>query len=129
VPTDSAFEPLILLVENDPDSCSALTKLLEAHGFVVNCAATVAEALALLDRYPTHVILDLMLPDGCGSIVLQYIRATVPWTRVAILSAWVDPLVDKLQPHLILDKKNTDIERLMAWLREAYQADVGTGVG
>ena len=120
---------LILLIENDSDSCTALTRLLEGHGLTVRCAATVAEALAQLACNPTHIILDLMLPDGSGLIVLQYIRATTPWMKVAILSGWVTPLLkDSAQPDLIL-KNRTDLDRLMDWLREAYEPDTSPAVG
>ena len=126
---DRAAQRLILLVENDDDSCSALTKLLEGHGYVVKCATTVADALAQLALNPMHVILDLMLPDGSGLIVLQYIRATTPWTKVAILSGWSGPLLKSaLQPDLILES-NRDLDQLMGWLREAYEPHTGSAVG
>jgi CheY-like chemotaxis protein len=129
VPDYSPAHRIILLVENDENSCTALTKLLEGHGYIVRCAATVAEALAQLDCEPTHVIVDLMLPDGSGLSVLQYIRATAPWTKVAIPSGWVDPLLKgSVQPNLIL-KNNTELERLMGWLREAYDLKIGSAVG
>ena len=124
----SASERLVLLVENDQDSCSALTMLLEAHGYKVECAATVKEAVAMLDHEPYHVILDLMLPDGSGSAVLEYVKATTPWAKVCILSGWTGPLLSEpVQPDLIL-KRRTDVERLMEWLREAYEPDVASGV-
>jgi len=125
---DHTAQRLILLVENDEDSCSALTKLLERHGYVVKCATTVADALAQLVFNPTHVILDLMLPDGNGLIVLQYIRATTPWMKVAILSGWSDLLPKSApQPDLVLESKS-DLERLMGWLREAYEPYTGPAV-
>ena len=128
MPLDSASRSRILLIENDEEGCSALTALLESHGYPVHCASTVAEALAQLDSHPTHVILDLMMPDGCGLIVMQYIKATAPWTRVAILSRWMDPLLEEtVQPDLILKGKN-DLERLIGWLRGAYEADIGAAV-
>jgi DNA-binding NtrC family response regulator len=87
---DHTAQRLILLVENDEDSCSALTKLLERHGYVVKCATTVADALAQLVFNPTHVISGPDVAGRNGLIVLQYIRATTPWMKVAILSGWSD---------------------------------------
>jgi CheY-like chemotaxis protein len=125
----SGAKHAILLVENDADSCTALVQLLFSHNYSVECAATVSEALALLENEPTHVILDMMLPDGSGLVVLQYIRATAPWTRVAILSGWVDPLLaGSVQPDLVLADK-TDVHRLLHWLREAYEVNIGTARG
>ena len=63
----------ILLVESDEESCSALTKMLEGHGYIVRCAATLDEAMAELARDPSHVIVDLMMPDNGGLAVLHLI--------------------------------------------------------
>jgi CheY-like chemotaxis protein len=126
---NSGAKHAILLVENDADSCTALVQLLVSHGHTVECAATVAEALALLDNEPTHVILDMMLPDGTGLVILQYIRATAPWTQVAILSGWVHPVVaGSVQPDLVLAAR-TDVHRLLDWLREAYETTIGAPRG
>ena len=124
----SASQRLILLIENDQDSCSALTKLLETHGYKVECATTMREALAMLDHEPYHIILDLMLPDGSGLSILQYVKATTPWAKVCILSGWTGPLLkENVQPDLIL-KRRTDVDRLVGWLREAYKPDITSGV-
>jgi CheY-like chemotaxis protein len=114
----------ILLVESDEESCSALTKMLEGHGYIVKCAATLDEAMAELARDPSHVIVDLMMPDNGGRAVLQFIRATMPRTRVAILSEWVNPLLtDHLKPDLIVRNKS-EFVKLMDWLRDAYHPDI-----
>jgi DNA-binding response OmpR family regulator len=52
----------------------------------VATAATVAEALDLLDPAPACAMLDLRLPDGGGETVLREIRARALRTRVAVFS-------------------------------------------
>ena len=114
----------ILLVESDEESCSALTQMLEGHGYIVRCAATFDQAMAELARDPSHVIVDLMMPDSGGLAVLQFIRATMPRTRVAILSEWVNPLLTgHLKPDLIL-RNTSEFVKLMDWLRDAYHPNI-----
>ena len=62
-------------------------KLLKRQGFAVSEAATVAEAMARVEQTPPPqwILLDLMLPDGCGISVLQKVRAaTLPCTICVI---------------------------------------------
>ena len=114
----------ILLVESDEASCIALTNMLKGHGYIVRCAATLDEAMAELASDPSHVIVDLMMPDNGGLAVLQFIRTTMPRTRVAILSEWVSPLLtDHLKPDLVLRNKS-EFVKLMDWLRDAYHPEI-----
>ena len=51
-----------------------MTQILKRQGYTVSEAGTVAEAVELLARRPDWVLLDLMLPDGCGTEVLRRAR-------------------------------------------------------
>jgi DNA-binding response OmpR family regulator len=82
----------LLIVEDHHDIRAALRRLLVHRGWHVLEAATVAEALALLDPPPDCVILDLMLPDGDGETVLLKIRAEQLAIRVFIYTASYDPV-------------------------------------
>jgi len=55
-------------------------------GFAVSEAATVAEALAALADPPAWILLDLMLPDGCGITVLRQVNANQLGSRVCIIT-------------------------------------------
>jgi two-component system OmpR family response regulator len=78
----------ILLVEDEDRIASFVVKGLQAEGHVVERGASVAEARRLLDeRTYDLVLLDLLLPDGHGSEVLQTVRATDPDVPVIVLSA------------------------------------------
>ena len=79
--------PRLLLVEDDPPTRSAVSANLAAHGYLVDEAGSVTEALRALDaRRPDLLILDLGLPDRDGSSVIRRVRheATTP---ILVLSA------------------------------------------
>src|SRR5690348_17968305 len=61
----------VLVVEDDRGARRAMALILKRHGFAVCEAGTVAEAMAALGAKPGWVLLDLLLPDGCGIDVLK----------------------------------------------------------
>jgi DNA-binding response OmpR family regulator len=71
-----AFPRRILLVEDDGPTRRALRGILMRMGWEVGVADTVSKAIAQLRLRPapTCLILDLMLPDGRGEEVLEFVR-------------------------------------------------------
>jgi two-component system OmpR family response regulator len=89
----------ILVVEDEDSIASFVVKGLTAEGHTVERAANVADAIAIGTTYEFDlVLLDLVLPDGRGTEVLQAIRAVRPELPVIIVSALgeVDDKVDLL---------------------------------
>ena len=78
----------ILLVEDEDRIASFIIKGLQAEGHSVERAETVADgtALAVAHEYDL-VLLDLLLPDGRGTQVLEAVRATKTDVPVIVLSA------------------------------------------
>ena len=77
----------ILVIEDENNILKFVTTLLEANGYQVVCAKTVAEALFMFSSYlPDIVILDLGLPDRDGTDFLISIREEYS-TPVIVLSA------------------------------------------
>jgi CheY-like chemotaxis protein len=77
-----------LIVEDDRDSCEAMAAMLRRLGHEVECAESAGEALVRVDEWkPQCVLLDLMLPDAAGGIVLRKIRANKLPIRVAVITA------------------------------------------
>ena len=114
----------VLVVEDDLASRNALKLLLRYAGFNGIYAGTVAEALAQLPARPCCVILDLMLPDGNGSSVLEHIRSTNSPARVAIATGandW-DKMVDvpRLKPDVVF-RKPLEFDRLIDWLQRCMR--------
>src|SRR5260221_89976 len=63
----------ILLVEDEPEIRQLLSHTLRAEGYVVDAAATAAEAWALLNAHAyTSVITDWRLPDGDGVLIADW---------------------------------------------------------
>ena len=74
----------VLIVDDNIDSVTILRSILEQHGFSVQAALSGREALQKLEEeIPDVVLLDVMMPEMSGLVVLQAIRdrdatATVP---------------------------------------------------
>jgi signal transduction histidine kinase/ActR/RegA family two-component response regulator len=66
----------VLLVDDDQDIRDVLQFVLEAQGAVVTVAASVAEALAALERSMPHVLLsDIAMPVETGYDLMRQVRA------------------------------------------------------
>jgi DNA-binding response OmpR family regulator len=77
---------LVLVVEDHPDTQSAVAEHLAQLGFEVAVASDGLSALALIrERRPTIVYLDLNLPHISGYDVCEQIRADPELQNVAIL--------------------------------------------
>ena len=78
----------VLIVEDTPSLALMYEGLLSEAGRRVARAATVAEARAAFARLgPPVVLLDLMLPDGCGLELLREMMRRRPGTRVIVITA------------------------------------------
>jgi DNA-binding response OmpR family regulator len=87
-------------------------------------AGTVAEAMGALAQRPDWVLLDLMLPDGCGTDVLRKLRAEGPPSKVCVITGCGPQKLEEvrvLRPDLIL-KKPLDVEGLLAALTSEVSA-------
>jgi DNA-binding response OmpR family regulator len=79
-PDDSAGR--IFVVDDDDQVRGLMRRLLTRAGYAVEEFGVGATALAAIrERPPDLVLLDLMLPDGSGNIVLEQIREN-PATRL-----------------------------------------------
>ena len=111
----------VLVVEDDAASRNALRMLLRHSGYDGRYAATVSEAMERLPDGPCCVILDLMLPDGNGSEVLERIRETNLPMRVAIATGASDweQMVDapRLRPDAVF-RKPIQFDHLVEWLEQ-----------
>lgn len=117
-------EPLILIIDDEPQIVRALKTILIARKFRVIAATTGEEGLALAAaQVPDVTILDLSLPDMDGIQVCQRLRE---WTRTPIIILSVrDNERDKVAA---LDKGADDyltkpfgIEELLARIRVALR--------
>jgi len=117
-------DPLILLIDDEPQILRALKTILTANHFQIAAAATGEQGMALAAANPPDlIILDLTLPDMDGLQVCEQIRE---WSRVPIIVLSVrDTEKDKVA---VLDKGADDyltkpfgIEELLARIRVALR--------
>ena len=115
-----------LIVEDDRDSCDALATLVRRMGHEVECVETAGAALVKLEEWQPHcVLLDLMLPDAQGGLILRRIRASNMPTRVAVITAaGAESLVLKhaaaYNPDAVF-LKPLDHKQLREWLDAAAE--------
>ncbi len=80
--------PSLLLVEDTPSLQMLYSTVLRKGGYAPLCAATGAEALSIFaEHLPRVVLLDMMLPDCDGMVVMREMLALQPETRVIVITA------------------------------------------
>src|SRR5947209_7081309 len=93
--------------------------LLQLSGFDALPATTAAEAMEMLGSQPAVVILDLMLPDRNGAVILAHIGEQRLPIRVVVTTGaieWEKMLRQSpTAPDLVLQKP-VDFQELLAWL-------------
>ncbi len=89
---EAVGQPLVLVVDDDPDLCANLGDLLREHGFRVCVAHDEAGAVERLSEATRVVLLDLRLPGGDGAAVFRRIREANPATRVVLITGYRDEL-------------------------------------
>lgn len=78
----------ILVVEDQHELAANVESYLQKEGFICETAANYQEAVSKISGYSYDLLLlDLMLPDGNGLDILQYVRRQFPDTGVLIISA------------------------------------------
>jgi two-component system KDP operon response regulator KdpE len=120
----------VLVVDDEPQFLRALATNLGGAGYVVETAATAADALsaAALTR-PDAVVLDLVLPDGSGTEVCRELRT---WSEAPIVV--VSAVGDEAEKIAALDAGADDyvtkpfaIGELLARLRAVLRRAGSTG--
>ena len=78
--------PGALIVEDDPDLALLLAELLHRQGVVTDTVGSVGAAIASARRRPPDlVVLDLVLPDGRGEEVVEWLRLQESLETVPLL--------------------------------------------
>jgi FixJ family two-component response regulator len=97
VPTNSesvADKPLIAIVDDDPATRVALSRLLRAHGFF---PLTFTSGEAFLKTQPGNpaacVLLDLIMPGPSGFEVKEQLAKSDPHVPIILITANADPEV------------------------------------
>jgi len=85
---DSALgQPLVMVVDDDPDLCANLGDLFQEGGYRVCVAHDEVEAgQRLKDRVVRVVLIDMKLPQGDGASVFRMVRDTNPQARTIVIT-------------------------------------------
>jgi CheY-like chemotaxis protein len=79
----------ILIVDDEPDMCWALEKLLYSRGFSTQKALSGQEALELMGRYHFgRAFLDAKLPDMDGLELARRLLSIAPEIRIMMVSGY-----------------------------------------
>ncbi len=122
--------PHALIVEDDPNSLSGLAAILDADGFSVDTAATLADARRALERFiPDVVLIDLNLPDGKGldllpSLPMQPPDGTVPvivMTGNATVESAIEGLRHGIWDYLLKPISIPRLRSLLARIPRPYE--------
>jgi DNA-binding response OmpR family regulator len=98
----------LLLVEDDPATCTFLADNLTADGYDVLVADSARDAIRLLEtKYPSLVVIDLGLPDRDGLDVVRHVRD----------ADGVGARIDPDTPLVILTGRTGELDRLRGWER------------
>ncbi len=93
-------QPLVLIVDDDPDLCSNLWDLLRERDYRVAVAHDEAVASRLLGEQDFRVVLiDMKLPRGDGRSVFQRVRKSNPQARTVVITGHrveMDPVIQSV---------------------------------
>jgi two-component system response regulator RegA len=79
----------LLIVDDDKPFLTRLARAMEARGFTVTTAESVAEGRAAIERFaPAFAVIDLRLSDGNGLDVISDLKARRPDARGVILTGY-----------------------------------------
>jgi CheY-like chemotaxis protein len=80
-------QPLVLVVDDDPDLCTNLWDLLRERGYRVALAHDDDEAAnRLKDRHFKVVLIDMKLAHGDGAAVFRLVRRSNPQARTVVIT-------------------------------------------
>lgn len=114
----------VLLVDDHPDTCAALERLLTLRGHAVTAAHNMREALVTASQASFDLLIsDVGLPDGNGMDLFRTVRMQQPIRGIAISGFGMDADIGKsleagFSEHLVkpvkLEKLEAAIARVMA---------------
>ena len=86
--------PLILIVEDNPESLDIFRTRLAAHGYEILTASDGETALAVArEKQPDLILLDIMMPKLDGIEVCRRLKgdSSLPFMPIVMLTAKADP--------------------------------------
>jgi two-component system response regulator RegA len=82
-------EMSLLIVDDDKPFLQRLARAMEARGYAVDTADTVAEGMKKAETAPpAYAVVDMRLEDGNGLDVIELVRKRRPDSRVVVLTGY-----------------------------------------
>ncbi|MBI3410333.1 MAG: response regulator [Planctomycetes bacterium] len=117
-------QPLVMVVDDDPDLCANLWDLLRERGYRVCLAHDETQAAARLkDREYKVVLIDMKLPKGDGASVYRMVRETNPQARTVCITGYRSEM-DQMVRRVVAEGadavcyKPFDIPKLLSTLEQ-----------
>jgi CheY-like chemotaxis protein len=94
-------QPLVMVVDDDPDLCRNLWDLFRERGYRVSVAHDAAGAAAQAEEQPYRVVLiDMRLPGAGGAEVFRAVRASNPDAHVIVITGHRRELNEQIEQVL-----------------------------
>lgn len=94
-------QPLVLVVDDDRELCDALWELFRDRNYRVCLAHDVPEAAQRLEQRDFHVVIvDMKLPSGDGTVVLDCVRHANPEARSVLITGFRGEMERRVQTAL-----------------------------
>ncbi|ABS65564.1 MULTISPECIES: ActR/PrrA/RegA family redox response regulator transcription factor [Xanthobacter] len=88
-PPDVGEDRSVLIVDDDRSFLQRLARAMEARGFEVATAETVADGLARVEASaPAYAVVDMRLGDGTGLDVISALKRHRPGARAIVLTGY-----------------------------------------
>jgi DNA-binding NtrC family response regulator len=124
-------QPLVMVVDDDPDLCANLWDLLRERGYRIGVAHDETDAAEKLkDRNFRVVLIDMKLPRGDGTRVFQLVRQRNPQARTVVITGHRTELDEMVQKVLhegadAVCYKPFDVGNLLGTLQQLTADDPG----
>ena len=84
--TDSSSMKKVLVVDDEPDICTYLSRIFQEGGFSVSCAANGEQALKAVEKErPDLVTLDLSMPETSGVKFYRTIKSRLDLSTIPVI--------------------------------------------
>jgi CheY-like chemotaxis protein len=130
---EALSQPLVMVVDDDPELCASLWDLLRERGYRVGLAHDETEAAQRLqDRSFKAVMIDMKLPRGDGTSVFRLVRETNPQARTIVITGFRSEM-DRLVQQVLNEGadavcyKPFDLPKLLTTLEQLTGEGTGTG--
>jgi DNA-binding NtrC family response regulator len=112
----------VLVVDDDRDTRDSLARLLSAHGMVVESCASAEDALDLLSRSDTDVIIsDISMPGMSGIEFASQMRTMRPHTPIILLTGFAGVVDRAIAQGMMALLKPYEVSRLLSLIKDRLE--------